>query len=199
MSRGRQQGCGKGESGWGRGSCLQAGRQSSGDRRNRGTQMDKAELSWMNCPIKFTSAVDWIRTLSRAATSDIIHIKLLFSQIWNAKIFVRWWNTVRLAKKQLNWKREIGEESFFSLNSEVFLKICHFPWFQVGLQSGQHLQPLLHKRFPTGEVWVFHKFSQFSHTQRLTRRICTFSTKSINFSYLASVREAREATASSRC
>ena len=115
MFRGGQQGGGEGESGRSRGSRLQAGRQSSGDRRNRGTQMDKAELSWMNCPIKFTSAVDWIRTLSRAATSDIIHIKLLFSQIWNAKIFVRWWNTVRLAKKQLNWKREIGEESFFSL------------------------------------------------------------------------------------
>ena len=127
---------------------------------------------------------------------------VLGSVIWNEKIFVRWSSTVRLAKKQLNWKREIGEESFFTLMkwwiAKFFLNICHSLWFQVGLQSGQHLQPLLHKRFPTGEVWVFHKFSQFSHTQRLTRRICTFSTKSINFSYLASLREAREATASSR-
>ena len=45
MFRGGQQGGGEGESGRSRGSCLQAGRQSSGDRRNWGTQMDKAELS----------------------------------------------------------------------------------------------------------------------------------------------------------
>ena len=45
MFRGGQQGGGEGESGRSRGSRLQAGRQSSGDRRNWGTQMDKAELS----------------------------------------------------------------------------------------------------------------------------------------------------------
>ena len=59
----------------------------------------------MNCPIKFTSAVDRIRTLSRAATSDIIHTKLLLRVLpykMKKKKIDRLLSTVRLAKRQLN-------------------------------------------------------------------------------------------------
>ena len=144
---------------------------------------------------KFTSAVDWIRTLSRAAISDILsYWTALGSTIWREKKIVRWSSTVRLAKRQLNWKREISKKSFFSLIRWWIVKFFWTSATLFGFRLVYRAGNICNHFFTRDFLQVRFQFSTSSLNSlilRLTRRNCTFSTKSIKLSFSECARSTR--------